>query len=207
MWGGVNSSDSVVTFDSGDSLEPVQATDVPLITSGETHKSLFHKLSTMARNVRYLLKMLGSTDISHLGNGTVTGAISAVAADIPVRYKKVSGTIDSPYSTINAHRVGNLIVVTSMFWHNYTSTNTEFVISGTLDMNSLLNTEETANSISITLQGYTLAGDSSKIDTSVDVETIFLRVAGTNNINIRAASSKAGAYMHRFCELFCAVKV
>lgn len=76
-----DTADSTVTFESGDNLNPVAPTDVPLITSGETHKSLFHKLSTMAKNVRYLLKLLGTTDISIIADGTVTGAIAKINSD------------------------------------------------------------------------------------------------------------------------------
>lgn len=53
-------------------------TDVNPLTSGETNKSIFAKLSQMFKNIRYLYKMLGTTDISSIGNGTVTGGLSSL---------------------------------------------------------------------------------------------------------------------------------
>lgn len=50
-------------------------TGVNPLTSGETNKSIFAKLSQMFKNIRYLYKMLGTTDISSIGNGTVTGGL------------------------------------------------------------------------------------------------------------------------------------
>ena len=53
-------------------------TGVNPLTSGETNKSIFAKLSQMFKNIRYLYKMLGTTDISSIGNGTVTGGLSSL---------------------------------------------------------------------------------------------------------------------------------
>lgn len=53
-------------------------TGVNPLTSGETNKSIFAKLSQMFKNIRYLYKMLGTTDISSIGNGTVTNALSVL---------------------------------------------------------------------------------------------------------------------------------
>ena len=55
-------------------------TNVAVLTSGEKHASLFAKVSQMFKNVRYLYKMLGTTDISSIGCGTVTGAIVNINA-------------------------------------------------------------------------------------------------------------------------------
>ena len=53
-------------------------TGVNPLTSGETNKSIFAKLSQMFKNIRYLYKMLGTTDISSIGNGTVTGGLTSL---------------------------------------------------------------------------------------------------------------------------------
>ena len=50
-------------------------TVVSPIAGGETHATLFGKLSQIAKNVRYLYKTLGNTDLSAIADGTVTGAI------------------------------------------------------------------------------------------------------------------------------------
>lgn len=74
-----DTSDTTVAFASSDTPD-VDASaweSVAKLTSGEKHTSLFTKVSQMFKNVRYLYKMLGSTDISSIGGGTVTGAISS----------------------------------------------------------------------------------------------------------------------------------
>lgn len=53
-------------------------TSVTPLASGEVHSSIFAKISQMFKNIRYLYKMLGTTNISSIGGGTVTGAISAL---------------------------------------------------------------------------------------------------------------------------------
>ena len=70
------------TFESGDSSTG-SSTPPAVITSGETHKSLFNKLSTAVKNVRWLLSKMGTTDISAIGNGTVTGALSTLNSNMP----------------------------------------------------------------------------------------------------------------------------
>ena len=76
-----DSKDCTVTFTSGDSSTG-SSTPPAVITSGETHKSLFNKISTAVKNVRWLLSKMGTTDISSIGNGTVTGALSTLNSNI-----------------------------------------------------------------------------------------------------------------------------
>lgn len=49
-----------------------------LIESGDSHNSLFNRIAVFFNNVRYLYKMLGTIDISAIGDGSVTGAIKAL---------------------------------------------------------------------------------------------------------------------------------
>ena len=72
-----DSKENTVTFESRDAAEANVWTDVGVLASGEKHSSIFNKVSTMFKNVRYLYKMLGTTDISAIGGGTVTGAIAS----------------------------------------------------------------------------------------------------------------------------------
>lgn len=71
----------LTTFVSGDSSTG-DSTAPAVITSGETHKSLFNKISTAVKNVRWLLSKMGTTDISTIGNGTVTGALSTLNSNM-----------------------------------------------------------------------------------------------------------------------------
>ena len=61
-------------------------TTVSKLSSGEKHSSIFAKVSQMFKNVRYLYKMLGTTDISKIGNGTCTGAISSLNSGLANKY-------------------------------------------------------------------------------------------------------------------------
>ena len=70
-----DSENNTVSFTSNDAANPTEWTDASLLVTGEKHSSLFNKISTMFKNIRYLYKMLGTSDISALGGGTVTGAI------------------------------------------------------------------------------------------------------------------------------------
>lgn len=71
-------TDNTVAFTSGDSSSPTEWTAVDVLTSGLPIKTLFSRISTMIKNVRWLYSKLGTTDISSIGGGTVTGAISSL---------------------------------------------------------------------------------------------------------------------------------
>lgn len=92
-----DSQDNTVTFTSNDSLTG-DSTAPALLTSGETHASIFSKVSTIFKNVRWLLSKMGTTDISTLGDGTVTGALSTLNSNImaikPTRIGNQAVTIE-----------------------------------------------------------------------------------------------------------------
>lgn len=94
-----DTEDNVVTFESGDSLSFNSWTDVDILESGESHKSIFNKLSIMVKNVRYLYKILGNTDISSINNGTVTGALNLLTSETSTLKKSVA---DGKASIANA---------------------------------------------------------------------------------------------------------
>lgn len=73
-----DTNNNTVAYTSADSTSPTEWTDVVALASGEKHSSILNKISTMFKNLRYLYKMLGTTDISTIGDGTVTGAISGL---------------------------------------------------------------------------------------------------------------------------------
>lgn len=77
-----DSKDNTVTFTSGDSTNPTGWANINIVESGETHASLFRKFSLAVKNLRYLYKMLGSTDISSIGDGTATGAIATLNSNL-----------------------------------------------------------------------------------------------------------------------------
>ena len=74
-----DTANNTVTFSSGDSTNPTGWAEIVAVASGETHASMFRKFSLAVKNLRYLYKMLGSTDISAIGDGTVTGGLHSVS--------------------------------------------------------------------------------------------------------------------------------
>lgn len=75
-----DTKDNVTTFQSSDTTDALATawTSVTKLDSGEKQSSIFAKMSQMFKNIRYLYKMLGNTDISQIGGGNVTGAISSL---------------------------------------------------------------------------------------------------------------------------------
>ena len=73
-----DTKDNTVSFTSGDATNPTGWANVALIGSGETHSSLWRKVSLLFKNVRYIWKLMGNTSLSGIGDGTVTGAISSL---------------------------------------------------------------------------------------------------------------------------------
>lgn len=70
-----DSAENIVSFTSADALdnedEPLAWTDVDMLKSGEKHKSIFNKISTMFKNIRYLYKMVTgiNTDLQQNTSG------------------------------------------------------------------------------------------------------------------------------------------
>ena len=94
-----DTAENTIAFTSSDVTDGSASawTSVSKLSSGEKHASLFAKVSQMFKNVRYLYKMLGSTDISSIGGGTVTGAISS--QNQAFTQHKSSGDHDGRYYT------------------------------------------------------------------------------------------------------------
>ena len=51
---------------------------IPKITDNESFTSAMPKLTRIVNNVRYLVHALGTSDITQIGDGTITGAISTL---------------------------------------------------------------------------------------------------------------------------------
>ena len=79
---------------------------VTKLTSGSSLSALFNKISQMFRNIRWLYKMLGETDISTIGNGTITGAISSLNTSLPkfvdIQVSSTTESVSVPYSNMSA---------------------------------------------------------------------------------------------------------
>ena len=96
---GGDTAENTATFTSSDVADGSASawTSVSKLSSGEKHSSILKKVSQMFKNVRYLYKMLGTTDISKIGNGTCTGAISSLSSSLanhlPLSGGTMTGTI------------------------------------------------------------------------------------------------------------------
>lgn len=78
-----DSAGNTVTFTSSDVPDSSVTKDTGWTTSGalssgETHESFMTKISRMIKNIRWLYKLIGTTDISSIGNGTITGGLSSL---------------------------------------------------------------------------------------------------------------------------------
>ena len=104
---GGDTAENTATFTSSDVADGSASEwmNVPKLSSGEKHSSIFAKVSQMFKNVRYLYKMLGTTDISKIGNGTCTGAISSLNSSLENNFNMArdvhlaSGAIVKPCRT------------------------------------------------------------------------------------------------------------
>ena len=65
-------------FTSNDASSPTAWTDVNIVSSSDSNSTIFSKITTMIKNVRWLYSKLGTTDFSATGQSTVTGALSAL---------------------------------------------------------------------------------------------------------------------------------
>lgn len=77
-----DAGDTTVTFTSGDTENPEDWTEITPVESGEKQSSLWRKVSLFAKNLRYLWKLCGTSDISGVGDGTLTGAVSKLNTDL-----------------------------------------------------------------------------------------------------------------------------
>lgn len=93
-----DSKDNTVTFTSGDTANPATWVDVGVLSSGEKHSSLLSKISNMLRNTRFLRNIIGTTSISGIGDGTVTGAIQNINTDLSAANTAIQGKAPSDHN-------------------------------------------------------------------------------------------------------------
>lgn len=146
-----------INFVSGDDKNPEEYTDVPLIANNEPTKSFREKVSTMVKNVRYLLKMIGNTDITAVGNGTLTGAVDELNKN---NYDIIAGGF-GPVSSGDTIQLTRKVRVNSVVlmapYHNTNVTmrcnyDAQTIVSGSDSFqlyawDTNMNTEATANNL------------------------------------------------------------
>lgn len=60
-----------------------EATNLEELTTGEKLSSIFGKLKLAVKNLKSLIGLIGNTDISDIGDGTITGGLSDVNGKLP----------------------------------------------------------------------------------------------------------------------------
>lgn len=93
-----SSDDSTSTDKTSDGM-----TEVITMTSGESHSSLFQKISKMFLNIRKLWNTVGTEDISGIGQ-TITGAINNLFERFKFQQITISGTMPAvDHNSISAY--------------------------------------------------------------------------------------------------------
>lgn len=96
-----DTSNTTVTF-----TEP---TDLAQPTTGEKLSGIIGKVSLAIKNIKTLISLIGNTDISSIGNGTVTGAISDVNGKLMTPDYKSAVNIQSNYlCQTNGYVIGTI---------------------------------------------------------------------------------------------------
>ena len=97
-----DSAENTVIYTSDDHLTANAWTNVDVLASGEKHSSIFNKVSKMFKNMRYIWKFLGTTDISGIGNGTITGAVNSLngnLANVNTNIRSIKTWRENEYNT------------------------------------------------------------------------------------------------------------
>jgi len=81
-------TDNTVAFTSGDAASPTAWTAVDVLTSGLSLKTLFNRISTMVKNVRYIWNKIGTASMGTTAT-TITGAIAEHESDISTLNSKL----------------------------------------------------------------------------------------------------------------------
>lgn len=83
-------SDATVAFTSEDTDEsPTLWKDIGRIVSGKL-KEILNRVSIMSNNLKYLRKLCGTTDVSKIADGTLTGIVNSLNTDKESREWKTS---------------------------------------------------------------------------------------------------------------------
>lgn len=112
-----DTANNTVSYTSEDAANPAAWIDVSTLASGEKHSSIFNKISKMFKNVRYIWKLLGTTDISGIGNGTITGAVSTLnnsLTTVDLQLDNVGAIQDvdgGSFQYLSIYQIGNIIFI------------------------------------------------------------------------------------------------
>ena len=132
-------------------------------------------------------------------------AIKAIRKNRSDIYRKIEGSINSPYSYLYAHRTGGLIILQGSIWHSYEAIGHVYIINGILEIESLLYPDEILSSITSTLQGISINANGTAL-ANPNIVTSAERGSGTSDFVFKTMSDTAAPYHHQFAVLFSAIK-
>lgn len=111
-----DSAGNTVTFTSSDVPDSSVTKDTGWTTSGalssgETHESFMTKISRMIKNIRWIYKLIGTTDISSIGNGTITGGLSSLndSLESAVYTGLIGESLSIAGGVLYARRIGRIV--------------------------------------------------------------------------------------------------
>lgn len=115
-----------------------EATTLEELTTGEKLSSIFGKLKLAVKNLKSLISLIGTTDISTIGDGTITGGLNDVngkLANISVIYLGTATvTVNSDSKATLTH---NLNITGNYFIQVICTSNLNIVFSYALNKNNL----------------------------------------------------------------------
>ena len=93
-------------YTSNDNVTPPAWSEVSTIASSDTNSSIFSKLTTMVKNVRWLYVKLGNDDFSGTGQSTITGALSTLQSELdgksPISHTHTTVTLPVSSNQVNS---------------------------------------------------------------------------------------------------------
>ena len=135
-----DSKDNTVTFTSNDTSTSDAWTDVAVLATGEKHSSLFNKISTMFKNIRYIYThFIKSENIletleeisANTTSGKVAGALAVKELNnnlTVVEEQRLSTIFYSNEFVIYVYRIGKLCYTKITFIGNPPNINTDYVL-------------------------------------------------------------------------------
>lgn len=102
-------------------------TNADPVTLGDKFQSAMTKISTMIKNLKWIYKFIGSTDISSIGDGTITNAISTLSSDklnaSDVKTSLTDTSTSHALSTASGKALNDAIGNIGTIYYNYGNTN------------------------------------------------------------------------------------
>lgn len=94
-----------------------EATTLDELTTGEKLSSILGKIKLSVKNLKSLIGLIGTTDISTIGDGTITGGLSDVNSKLTNAFVNSSPNIKIDYYTWSGHVVGGTTTNLGRFDH------------------------------------------------------------------------------------------